>query len=216
MWALARERGLPACQGFKQDHPQRVDVCAVTVHRTCRRVERGPGHRSEAFGGHVGEGPAAIGGRGRGGGKLPVDREVEVEQQRRAIGGEQDVRRFDVAVRDSSLVSVIEPLGQAATIQARRPGIGGMAQEVADRPRGVSQAKFGRGDPVKGGNEGSARPKRRTPTFGLVPSLEDSGERRPAQKWHGDELERAVVDQVVWRISIIWSCCAGPAIAVQG
>ena len=51
-----------------------------------------------------------------------VGREVEVEEHRVAVAGDQDVRRLEVAVEQASRVGVIEPLGEPGDDPDRRPG----------------------------------------------------------------------------------------------
>ncbi len=60
-----------------------------------------------------------------------LDGQVEVEQHRRAVGRQQDVRRLQVAVEQSPGVGVLEALGKPRHDPDRSLDGAGSAQELA-------------------------------------------------------------------------------------
>ena len=96
-----------AGEQFEQD-----DAEAVEVAPGVERAELGAEHR-ELLRRHVGEG--ATDQRELGApAELRVFREVEVEQHRTAVVGQQHVRGFQVAVQDAATVRVSQPVGELA------------------------------------------------------------------------------------------------------
>ena len=92
----------------------------------------------EVFGRHVGQGAADQGAlnfaHARAGIGMSLDGQVEVEQHRRAIFGQQNVRGFQVTVEQSPSVGVVESLGQP-----RHDPDGGLdgAGALEESPRGL-------------------------------------------------------------------------------
>ena len=103
-----RDGGGGPPQAFAQDQAHREDVGPVPVVRP--RARRGPraGDGLQPLGGHVRERAAEVAG---GAALGPVDGQVEVEEQRQAVGRHQDVGRLQVAVRDAPPVGMVERLG---------------------------------------------------------------------------------------------------------
>jgi hypothetical protein len=92
--------------------------------------------RHVAGGAAEGAGPAA-GGQGGAG-------QVEVEQQRLAVAGQQHVARLEVQVNQPALVGVLEGVGQARAQPAHRRDVGEAGQQPARRAvAGDAQGQLG-------------------------------------------------------------------------
>ena len=143
--AERRERAAPgrrvlerrlAREHLEQDQAQRIEVGPL-VDRAGRR---GPLRVEgvEVFGRHVGEGAAQHrpGDRfivlARAAGRR-VHGEVEVQEHRRPVARDQDVRRLQVAVQQAPGMGVVEPLGQPGDDPRRGAHGVGAAQEAAGR-----------------------------------------------------------------------------------
>ena len=112
---VGRPEGQTARQQFVQHHAQAIEVGAP-VDAMCRA--------RSLFGRHVvgRPGDEALLARAR---LLVAQRETEVDQHRPALGGEQDVRGFDVAVDDAPRVGMAQRIehgdGDPRRVLPRRP-----------------------------------------------------------------------------------------------
>ena len=123
-------------QRFVEYDAERIDV-RPAVHR---RVDARPSpsfeldHRIDMLGCHVGQCSADVGGA------LAVPAagacQVEVEQHRRRVGGDEHVGGLDVVVQHPAIVGVLEGLGETCAPPGDRLGERPAAQRLAPfRPR---------------------------------------------------------------------------------
>ena len=82
-------------------------------------------------------------------GRRPVAGQVEVEEQRVAVGRQQDVGRLDVSVGHVAAKRVVECLGQPGADPRDRLAVGEARQHFTSRPRRVNGRKLGGGDGIK-------------------------------------------------------------------
>ena len=94
--------------------------------------------RLEVLGGHVAEAAAE---HHLGAERLLGGADVEVGELRRAVGGEQDVRRLDVAVQDAAAMGVIERLREPGPHPADE--VSGQVMEAILRPNGPHSGRLG-------------------------------------------------------------------------
>ena len=105
--------------------------------------------------------------------------EVEVEQHRLAVGGQQDVGRLEVEVDQPALVGELQRVGQAGGDPAHRLHVGDVASICRAAPRGGRRQRLGA--------IGSLRPRRsRSTTCRPVRSAGGSREASSsAPAWRG-------------------------------
>ena len=129
--AARRGEGALAGHGLVEHDAQAVDVGAAVDTQCDERLAQ----RLEMLGRHVVDRPAQ-GGRIGGGSVLGhgLARQVEVKQHRHAVGGDQHVRRLDVAVEHAAVVGMGEGLGQPGAPPGDRPRVRPPRQARAGRP----------------------------------------------------------------------------------
>ena len=185
---------------MEQDDAERVNVGPVPVGGLGLldgfRLAAAPFRdASEAFGGHVGESSAGIfrevASMRAGGIDGPADGEVEVEQHRVAVGGDQDVRRLDVAMQNASRIGVVQRLGESGDGPTDGLRIGHRREDL---PRGTLRGRRGvafRLDAVDVGEEigPGAWFRPRFSTF-----AQQGGQSGSAQESHHDHLKGVAVD----------------------
>ena len=112
---IARLRDTPTERDI-QEHPERVDI-RPAIHRVADRPPLAQGlNRPPMLGRHESERPAQPLGRRL----FRIDRtagQVEVQQHRLAIAGQEHVGRLDIHMDQVALVRVLQPVCQAAPIQ---------------------------------------------------------------------------------------------------
>ena len=156
--AADRER-VAAGEQLVKDDAERVDV-APGVDRGLAVAEG-----VEVLGGHVGERPADERGRGADA-ELGVGGEVEVEQERLAVVGEQDVGRLQVAVEDAPLVGVGQPVGHPRDQPEHGRDVTQPAEPLGLRARGTGRDVTAAAPAAPGAGSGrgvaTRRPRPRT------------------------------------------------------
>ena len=139
-------------QQFEEDDSQRVDVAPAVD------LSRPASIRLELLGRHVEGGPADLRGPGP---VLQVDREVEIQEHRLAVVGQQDVGGLQVEVQDRPLVR----MGQPARQPGAHPEDGldvGEALQVLQGPGAGRSPLVGRlGSPSSGACPAPPRPASR-------------------------------------------------------
>ena len=132
--------GVVAGQEFEQDHPEREDVAPRVG------LDGPPQEPLQVLGRHVGE-RAADGGRRGVGVSLDVLGEVEVQDQRLAVVGHQDVGRLQVAMEDAPPVGVRQAVGDPRADPEDGVDVG----ESAEGPEGIRLDGGGLAGRVGGG-----------------------------------------------------------------
>ena len=92
---------------FSQNQAKRVEVGAVAIGRACGRCGLGIGQCPQPLRGHVGK-RSARHARKLGIHRAPIHGEVEIQEHRQPVGGDQDVRGLQVAMSHAEAVRVVE------------------------------------------------------------------------------------------------------------
>ena len=124
-------------------------------------------------------------------GRRPVAGQVEVEEQRIAIGGQQDVGRLDVSVGHVAAKRVVECLGQPGADPRDRLTVGKARQDFTSRPRRVNGRKLGSGDGVKVREQVDPRSRASVRSPAQPPGQRPES---PPPERHADQVESVIVD----------------------
>jgi hypothetical protein len=161
------------CQRLKKQDAQREDIgpSIDLVFMTTRE-------RLDVFGGHVGESATK-----RGPGRLGfgVARQIEIQEHRQPVGGDEHVRGLDIAMEHATLMRVVERIGH---LRAPR---GDRSRERKARERRSRSER----DPSRGRFEPVERGEKIGPGPGLLHRLlgEQSFERHPPEKRHAEQVQ---------------------------
>jgi hypothetical protein len=123
-----------------------------------------------------------------------VSSQIKIEKQRVAIGRQEDVRWFHVAVRHSAACGVIKSFSEPGHKPRHRLIVGEPGQDLSRRPHGMYGGKLGRGHAVECRQQIVTR--RRAPPA-VACRTQDRGQRRPAPEGHADQVKCAIVDRRV-------------------
>ncbi len=125
---VVKRIGQTSCQHLEQDHSQRIDIAG--------RSHRAAGTQSDqVLRRHIGKCSADQGhGRFR---FRPARGQIEVEDQRLAVIGEQNIGRLEIAMHDSMLVRTSHAIGDPR----HDPDGGVQIAHVADPPDGLSGSR---------------------------------------------------------------------------
>ena len=126
-------KGMLAGQHLEQDQPERVDVGALVDGLGSGRAAGI--ERVEMLGRHVRKRAAHEGAADLGLGRLrqSLDGEIEIEQHRRSVAGQQNIRGLQIAVEQSARMGVLEAVGQPGHDPDRGLNRRGTVQKLARR-----------------------------------------------------------------------------------
>ena len=141
--------------GLQEDQPQGVEIRAVVdlpglALDQCLQVLRG----------HVGERAPDPLGPSRSGPVPRIAGQVEVQEHRQAVLGDEDVGRLDVAVQHAALVRMLQSLGQPRPPPGDGPGVCPPSQGVPARRSWPVVARAGAGRARRRARPRSVRPPR--------------------------------------------------------
>jgi len=179
--------------GVRSPGAEREDV-GPAVHRGEDRPSLDDrSDRLGLLGGHVGRSAAEVDrGRVALGQRLPG--QVEVEEHRLAVAGDQDVGRLDVHVDEVAVVGVLQAVGDADADPADRLDVGGPGDVAPERPSGRRDRDRQAGlDPVDRPEDLAPRAAGR---LDVVQDFEDLRQRRAAEEGHAEDLQAAIVEHL--------------------
>ncbi len=181
---MVRVWGDRARKQLDQDQTQRIQVGQEPVVLGSRvRILIRSAQSAEAFGGHVSDRAAGLGSLAV---HDPVNSQVEVEQRRMTVRREEDVGRFDVAVRNAASMGMIQGLGEPGADPGRRLRESQGAEQLTRR---ACQARAGM-------FRGRAAVQRLEEVVPRLPSSnrpQDDIERRAPQERHAEDEQASLL-----------------------